>query len=95
MDPRILITVDKVKENRLRRILARRGYRLEKNRIRDRYADGYGLYEIWGEGNVAVSCSTRPGDRFTLNEVEAWIEQDNLERDRAAKANRKKKSRTR
>jgi hypothetical protein len=63
----------KVTENRIRRVLGRRGLRLVKSRRRDRHAIGFGRYMV-------VDCKTNfveygGGDdpELTLNEVAAWL----------------------
>ena len=70
-------TSEKVKENRLRRIADRRGYKVMKSRSRDSQAVDYGLYALinlqtGGAENPAIAqrwtCS------WTLDEVEAWLE---------------------
>lgn len=42
----MMTNAEKVLENRLRRIAARRGFTLNKNRVRDHLAVGYGLYVL-------------------------------------------------
>ena len=50
--------VDRVRENRLRRMAARQGLRLVKSPRRDRYADGYGTYRL----ESALDGDHRAGD---------------------------------
>jgi hypothetical protein len=58
----------KVKENRFRRTLKRRGYELIKNRRRDQKALNYGLYQIKNlQTNEFIT------DWITFNEVEIFI----------------------
>ena len=60
---------EKVRENRLRRMAARRGFRLEKSRRRDSYALDYGRwYVIQADRNFLVAeCDS-------LDQVEAALE---------------------
>ena len=69
-------TNEKVRENRLRRMADRHGYRVMKSRSRDSKAVDYGLYalidvQIGGAVNPAIAqrwtCS------WTLDEVEEWL----------------------
>src|ERR1700722_2467346 len=61
---------EKLKERRLRRVVARQGYRLRKQRRWDVSAYDYGRYRIFGpDGPLAA------GDEIfgmTLDEVEDW-----------------------
>ena len=66
---------DKVRENRPRRVAARRGLRLEKSRRRDADATGFGGYRLAD----AVAGGVVLGDErhefgATLDEVEAALE---------------------
>ena len=70
------MTEDKVRENKLRRMAERRGYRLIKSRSRDPGALDYGLYAVIdiqtnGAANPAIAgrwvCS------WTLDEVENFL----------------------
>jgi hypothetical protein len=70
------MTEDKVRENKLRRMADRRGYRLIKSRSRDPGALDYGLYAVIdiqtnGAANPAIAgrwvCS------WTLDEVENFL----------------------
>src|SRR5260370_1270190 len=47
-------TVEKVRENRLRRVAERRGLRLEKSRRRDSQAIDYGTYQLVDAGSGAI-----------------------------------------
>lgn len=40
--------IDKVRENRLRRMADRQGKKLSRSRVRDPFAIGYGIYSIDG-----------------------------------------------
>ena len=60
-----LPTPERVRENRLRRMLHRQGFALTKARRRDPLAVDYGLYTISGDrGPVA--------DGLTMDEAERW-----------------------
>ena len=82
-------TAEKTRENRLRRVAERRGFRLEKSRIRDPRAIGYGRYCIYQDtagpsGLVKESAlpiaetitwvNRAAVPTMTLDEVEAWLE---------------------
>jgi hypothetical protein len=61
----------KVRENRLRRMAARQGFRLVKSRRRDPFAIGYGKYRIeTGDGVEATGFDSPMGWGLTLDEVE-------------------------
>lgn len=74
---------DKVRENRLRRMAARRGYILVKTRRRDPLALDYGLYVLVDDsrgnrvgrrgGQAAISAFAN-GEGMTLDEVEATLD---------------------
>jgi hypothetical protein len=62
---------EKARENRARRALERRGYRLSKSRRRDPHAIGYGEFTITNARGQA------PRTRVVLlsvEEVEEWLE---------------------
>ena len=66
----------KVRENRLRRMLDRRGYRLLKSYARDPHDitfGGYQIVDIATGGVVAGSGNVSRGYALGLDEVEAWI----------------------
>jgi len=66
---------EKVRENRFRRVLHRRGYELNKARVRDPHAIEYGKYCICDPQTNAVVVGTEGGYfNMTLDDVEAWIE---------------------
>lgn len=50
----------KVLENRLRRAAARQGLRLEKSRLRDHRAIGYGTYQLVDDATDTVVSSGLP-----------------------------------
>lgn len=59
---------EKVREARLRRVLARRGFALSRNRVRDPGAIGYGTYSI-RENATGIAVET--GLRLDL--AEYWV----------------------
>jgi hypothetical protein len=74
---------EKVRENRIRRVAARRGYELHKTRRRDPHALDYGTYTLVNAmTNGAMYHFTNVG----LDEIETFFTT-------APKANRKAKSR--
>jgi hypothetical protein len=61
--------MDKVRENRIRRVAQRRGLKLLKSRRRDTHALDYGLYMlIQPDKNASVT-----GDFASLDAVEEWL----------------------
>ena len=64
-------TGTKVRENRLRRMAERQGFRLVKSRRRDPLAVGYGRYRIeTGDGIEATGFDSPMGWGLTLDEAE-------------------------
>lgn len=59
------LPADKVRENRLRRVATRRGFRFVKPRHRDHSAVGYGTYQLW-DGDAYQHAAT-------LDAVEAFL----------------------
>ena len=67
---------NKVRENRLRRIAERRGYRLTKSRARDKAAPGYGGYMLIAAfGNLVMLGADPYSFSATLEEVEDYLNQ--------------------
>jgi hypothetical protein len=69
--------VNKVRENRMRRIAARQGLRLVKSRSRDQRAIDHGLYaliDIQTDSAVNPKIAQRWVCSWTLDEVEAYLE---------------------
>ncbi|MGE0703604.1 MAG: hypothetical protein AB7P22_06655 [Vicinamibacterales bacterium] len=65
---------EKVKENKLRRMAARRGYRLVKSRARDRRALGYGGYILIDTQINAVVVGGNPfAYSASLDDVEDFF----------------------
>jgi hypothetical protein len=62
---------EKVRENRMRRVLERRGYCLVKNKRRDPRAIGFGCYKIIDTETNAILAGGRNFD-LTLDDVEAF-----------------------
>lgn len=64
-------TSEKVRENRLRREVSRRGYRLIKSRRRDPFALDYGRYLVKNaDGTESAAYASPEGLGLTLDEVE-------------------------
>jgi hypothetical protein len=64
---------EKNREQRLRGQLARMGYTLRKSRVRVPEVLGYGGYIIVDTQQSFVVAGTNPDFSFTLDDVEAWI----------------------
>lgn len=67
---------DKVREDRFRRALDRRGLKLMKSRardVRDITYGGYQITDIQTGGVVAGWGNANRGYAFTLDDVEAWL----------------------
>lgn len=67
---------EKTRENKLRRIADRRGYRLTRSRSRDPNAIDYGLYaliDIQTNGVVNPPIAQRWVHSWTLDEVEEYL----------------------
>jgi hypothetical protein len=62
-------TQEKIRENRARRAVARRGYRLAKTRRRDRAAWDYGSWKITDPATGGLVH-----DAPSLADVEAWLD---------------------
>jgi hypothetical protein len=68
---------EKVRENRLRRVLARQGYSLVKSRRRDTRAYDYGGYMITDAMTGAIVAGSHPiAFNFNLDDVETWAKGD-------------------
>jgi hypothetical protein len=68
--------VDKVKENRVRRAVARRGYQLQKARRRDPKGFDYGTFQIidpWT--NEFIHGDITRGYGLSLDDVETWLKE--------------------
>lgn len=68
-------TVDKVTENRIRRMAHRQGLKLQKSPLRDPYALGHGTYRLRREdGTLAAGQEDRGNDYgLSLEEIEAHL----------------------
>jgi hypothetical protein len=70
-------TTEKTRENRLRRMAQRQGYRLMKSRSRDPRAIGFGEYMIVDlETNLTATGDPRRGEGLDLDGVEEWLTSD-------------------
>ncbi len=70
--------MDKVRENRLRRVAERRGLRLMRSRRRDPNAWDYGTYQLVDvrtKGVVAAEWSIGRGYGLSLDEIEQWLDE--------------------
>lgn len=70
---------EKIRENRIRRTIARRGYALNKSRRRDPKAWDFGSYQITdpqGGGLVFANWAVGHGFGLSLDDVEEWLERD-------------------
>jgi hypothetical protein len=69
---------EKTLENKLRRMLDRRGFTLQKSCVRDPHALTYGGYQIVDQqvgGVVAGWGNANRGFAFDLSDVVAWIKE--------------------
>jgi hypothetical protein len=66
----------KVRENRLRRMAQRQGLMVQKAKLRDPYASGFGTYMLVDERNFVVAMGSPNGFGLTLDEVEEWLTSD-------------------
>lgn len=65
-----------MRENRLRRIAERRGYRLTKSRLRDKGTPGYGGYMLIAAfGNLVMLGADRYAFSATLDDIEDYLKQ--------------------
>lgn len=68
----------KVLENRLRRAAERQGLRLERSRLRDPRAIGYGTYQLRGEReSTVVAADHQRGYGLGLHDVARYLYGDN------------------
>jgi hypothetical protein len=69
-------TAEKTRENRLRRMLDRRGYTLQKSRARDPRDltyNGYQIVDTGGNYLVAGLGNAKRGFALSLDGVEDWL----------------------
>jgi len=66
-------TAERVRENKARRRLKRRGYELAKSRIRDPKAIGYGTFSILDERGLSPQLVATLS---SIDQVEQWLEGD-------------------
>ncbi len=76
----VLPTAEKVKENRFRRVLARRGFMLRRSKRRDEEALDYGGYWIDRADDGLTVAGGEHG--ISLKEVETWIARNKRRRER-------------
>lgn len=77
MPPRDPRTVLKVRENRLRRMAARRGLDLRKSRSRDPWSIDFGVYWVYlraGSSQWPRWHLVTPRDGLSLDQVEVFLE---------------------
>ena len=73
---------ERSREARVRRMAARRGYRLERSRTRDRHAIDYGMYALY---DIRTGRTVNPPllDRWVhswnLTDIEGWFIDDDSE----------------
>jgi hypothetical protein len=67
------MTVNKVDENRLRRMAERQGFTLVKSRRRDPLARDYERYVLKDEAGEIIAGGTAQRFEFDLSEVEEWL----------------------
>jgi hypothetical protein len=73
----------KVRENRLRRVADRQGYRLQKSRARDPQDitfGGYQLVELESGGVAFGFGNANRGYAASLDDIEEWLKPTNVER---------------
>ena len=71
------MTVEKVRENRVRRQVGRRGYQLQKSRRKDPNAWDYGTYQITDPATsmlVLADWAIGQGYGLSLDDVEVWLD---------------------
>lgn len=74
MAPKITGASEKVRENRLRRMAARRGYTLQKSRRRDPLALDFGGYMLIDAGTNRAVCGGSPyAYAADLDDVAAFL----------------------
>lgn len=75
-----MVNTDKIRENRLRRMAERQGFRVTKSRRRDPRAVDYGLYNIIDpELNAVIAGVGLRDHSMTLGDVEEWLTSDKRE----------------
>lgn len=68
---------DKVRENRLRRMAERQGLTLQKSRLRDPRAIGFGTYQLVNTATNSIEAFGSPnGFGLDLDEIEKALTQD-------------------
>jgi len=70
----VAMTTEKYRENRVRRLLARKGFRLNKSPSRSTYRQWFGSgYMIVDDRNCVVSGATNRPYSDSLADVEAFV----------------------
>ncbi len=68
---------EKVRENRLRRMAERQGLILQRSRLRDPRAIGFGTYQLVNaDTNTLAAGDPNRGFGFTLDEIEKALTED-------------------
>jgi hypothetical protein len=67
---------EKVRENRLRRMAERQGLTLQKSRLRDVRAIGYGTYQLADSAGAVVASGSPAGYGLDLDGVEKELTRD-------------------
>lgn len=70
------MTVEKVRENRLRRMADRQGFKLMKSRRRDPRAVDYGTYWIVDPETNHIEAGDPTYGGMSLDEIEQWLTSD-------------------
>ena len=71
LDEAAMVTAEKVRENRLRRVAERQGLRLEKSRRRDPRAVDFGTFRLVDiASNTLEAYGSSSGYGLTLDEIE-------------------------
>jgi hypothetical protein len=65
-----MVTKEKVRENRVRRMAQRQGLRLERSRSRDPQTDIYGTYHLVDPNRNLVLWGDRDAYGLSLDEIE-------------------------
>ena len=69
---------EKVRENRVRRMAERQGLKVVKSRRKDPRGIGYGKYKVLDATTMKPVFGSKPDEySATLDEVEAWLIDDN------------------
>jgi hypothetical protein len=75
----VVTDLEKIRENRLRRMAQRQGYTLRKSRRRDPRAldfGGYALIDPWSRGPVFGFGRNGPDANLDLDQIEGFLTED-------------------